>query len=65
MTGFKVLSEDTDLGKAGFSSCVIDVGDGKKMRCLRVYHPSWVGGFGPFSEITHSIISRFLGSQMA
>ena len=56
---FKVISEDADLGKTGFSSCSIDVGDGKLMRCLSVYHPS-MPSFGCYSEATQSIIARFL-----
>ena len=58
MTGFK-CSNDTNLGKSGFSSSIIDVGAGKMMQCLRIYHPS-MPGFGPLSKETHSIISSFL-----
>jgi len=54
----KVLPEKYE-GKSGFSSCVIDVGGGKTMQCLRIHHPS-MPGFGPFSDTTQSIISRFL-----
>lgn len=61
-TGFKVLSEKNDLGKSGFSSCVIDVGGGKTMQCLRIFHPS-MPGFGSLKEKTHSIISSFLETE--
>jgi hypothetical protein len=62
ITGFnKVLPEKYE-GKSGFSSCVIDVGGGKMMQCLRIHHPS-MPGFGPFSDTTHSIISRFLETK--
>lgn len=56
--GYKIASEKSE-GKPGFASCIIDVGDGSKMSCLKVYHPS-MPGFGPFSDSTNSIISRFL-----
>ncbi len=62
MKGFKVHSEK-DEGQSGFSSCVIDIGGGKVMRCLRVFHPSQPGWFNPFSDATHSIISGFLGDE--
>jgi hypothetical protein len=64
ITGFKVLGENY-LGKNGFSSCIVDVGGGKTMQCLRIYHPSMPGGFDPLSESTQSIISRFLGTEAA
>ncbi len=62
MKGFKVQSEK-DEGQNGFSSCVIDVGWGKVMRCLRIFHPSQPGWFNPFSDATQSIISGFLGGE--
>ena len=58
MEGYKRHSE-IKLGKSGFSSCIVDVGGGKTMKCLRIFHPS-MPGFGSRSEITHSIISSFL-----
>lgn len=62
MTGFRVLVEN-GLEKSGFSSCIIDVGENEKMQCLRVHHPS-MPGFGSLSKTTHSIISRFLETQL-
>ena len=62
MAGFKVLLEKNDLGKRGFSSCTIDVGEGKMMRCLRIHHPS-MPRFGWKSDTTQSIISRFLETE--
>ena len=59
-SSFNILSEKHE-GKRGFSSCVIDVGGGKTMRCLKTYHPS-MPGFGPFSDATFSIISGFLNA---
>jgi hypothetical protein len=61
MTDYRVVSEKCEE-RSGFSSCLIDVGGGKTMRCLRIYHPS-MPGFGPFSDATHFIISRFLGNE--
>lgn len=58
MTGFKDLGENP-LEKSGFSSCTIDVGDGRTMQCLRIYHPS-MPGFGALTKSTQTIISRFL-----
>ena len=62
LTGFKTVSE-TAFEKSGFSSCSLDVGDGRIMHCLRVYHPS-MPSFGSFSPTTHSIISRFLNLEL-
>jgi|SRR5665213_2198956 len=62
MKGFKAHSEK-HLGKRGFSSCMIDVGENKTMQCLRIFHPSMPGGFHPLSESTHSIIADFLGIE--
>ena len=59
ITGFNKVLPDKYEGKSGFSSCVIDVGGGKTMQCLKIHHPS-MPGFGPFSDTTQSIISRFL-----
>ena len=64
LEGFKVLGEK-ELGKTGFSSCILEVGGGRTMQCLRIYHPSMPGGFDPLSETTQSIISRFLGTGEA
>jgi hypothetical protein len=63
LTGFNPVPE-TNLEKSGFSSCSIDVGDGRIMQCLRVFHPCMPQGFGPFSEETHSIISDFLKLEL-
>lgn len=60
ISGFKILSEKYE-GKSGFASCVMDVGGGKTMRCLKTYHPS-MPGFDPFSDDTFSIISGFLNA---
>ncbi len=54
-------SPDKLEGRRGFSSCVIDVGGGKMLRCLRIFHPS-MPWFSPYSDKTQSIISRFLES---
>lgn len=62
MVGFED-SPDKPEGRRGFSSCVIDVGGGKTMRCLRIFHPS-MPGFNPYSDETQSIISRFLESEI-
>ena len=55
-------SEDVPEGKKGFSSCVVDMGDGRKMHCLRIYHPS-MPSFSPYCESTQSIIKGFLERQ--
>jgi hypothetical protein len=62
LTGFETVSE-TALEKSGFSSRSIDVGDGRIMHCLRVFHPS-MPSFGSFSPTTHLIISRFLNLEL-
>jgi hypothetical protein len=62
MEGFRVISEFS-LGKRGFSSCTIDVGEGRLMHCLRTYHASMPFGFHPLSESTHMIFARFLSSH--
>ncbi|NNM86852.1 MAG: hypothetical protein HKL96_13995 [Phycisphaerales bacterium] len=63
MKDFKVISEENNLKKIGFASCIIDVGGGKTMRCLRIWHPSMPSRFNPFSEVTHGIFASFLASE--
>jgi hypothetical protein len=63
--GFKPIPEtETQYRKKGFASCTIDVGAGKQMRCLKIFHPS-MPGFRPVQG-AHSIIASFLaGNQDA
>ena len=61
ISGYKVISEQY-RGKKGFSSCVVDTGDGYNMQILRVHHPS-MPSFDPYSKTTQDIISQFLGTR--
>ncbi len=65
MEGFKPIpGTETQYRKKGFASCTIDVGDGKQMRCLKIFHPS-MPDFLPVQD-AHSIIAGFLaGNQGA
>ena len=56
--GFAVESERSE-GMKGFSSAIIRRPNGKKMNCLKVFHPS-MPGYKPFSESTHKIFEDFL-----
>jgi hypothetical protein len=63
--GFKPIPEtETQYRKKGFASCTMDVGAGRQMRCLKIFHPS-MPGFRPVQD-AHGIIASFLaGNQGA
>ncbi len=55
-----IAGTDKPEQKRGFSSCVVDAGDGHSFQILRIFHPSMPQGLAPYSETTQKIIADFL-----
>jgi len=53
------LKSETDEGKRGFSSCILNTDLGYDLNVLRIHHPS-MPNFDAYSEYTQRIISKFI-----